>query len=844
MKAVIMAGGFGTRLQPLTINLPKPMVPLVNQPIMLHIIERLKRYGIEELILLLYHQPETIKNFFGDGSEFGVHITYVTPLEDLGTAGAVKAAAKYLDGPFLIISGDLLTDLDIGRVLAFHKEKKARATITLTPVKDPLQFGVVITDKDGKITKFLEKPGWGEVFSDTINTGIYVLEPEVLDLIPEGENRDWSHDIFPALLARNAPLFGCRVDGYWADIGDTDAYLESCRDICRQRVELQIREKPADPAHPDILVGKDTLIADKTLSGLSGMVVVGDNTQVLGRARLKNCIVGRNCVIEDGVELEDAVLWNNVYLRRDSRIRGTVLAHKVRVGQGVTIEEGAVIGDETTIGDGAIIKRDIKVWPRKIIESGATVNTNVIWGEKWRKSLFEGAQVRGLTNIELTPEFAAKLGAAYASTLPKDAFVLTGRDAIRSSRMLKRSFVGGLLSAGVNVRDIKMVSLPVLRYKLTTFGEVGGVHFRQAADDPAATEILFFNGDGVEISSGMAKGIERIFFKENFRRVHFTEPGAISELPRIYDYYREGFLRALDGNALRRNAPKVVIDLNHSPAGDLLPELLTELGCEVIELNSHLHESPMGDSPQRIKRSMEQLSRIVVTLEATAGFWLGPSGERLCLIDETGKVLSDLEAFKTLCALVCRAEEGGMLALPVSAPQVVDDFARKEGLEVRRTKAEGRSLVLAAAERGMQLAAGLDGRYAFAPFQPGFDGLFAVARILEMLARTGQKLSQAGSDLPQRAYRHLEEPCSRDHKGGIMRLMNEDSTDEQTSLTDGVKVFFEDGWVLVLPDQHRPVVHIIAESEQEERAEQLLQTYRDKVAGWIKELREEAPGTP
>ena len=183
MKAVIMAGGFGTRIQPLTINLPKPMIPLINRPIMLHIIELLKKHGIEELVLLLYHQPMNIKNFFGDGSEFGVRITYVTPLEDFGTAGAVKAAAKYLDERFLIISGDLLTDFDLSQAMEFHEQTKALATVTLTSVKDPLQFGVVITDKDGRITKFLEKPGWGEVFSDTINTGIYVLEPEVLHLI-------------------------------------------------------------------------------------------------------------------------------------------------------------------------------------------------------------------------------------------------------------------------------------------------------------------------------------------------------------------------------------------------------------------------------------------------------------------------------------------------------------------------------------------------------------------------------------------------------------------------------------------------------------------------------------
>jgi mannose-1-phosphate guanylyltransferase/phosphomannomutase len=837
MKAVIMAGGFGTRIQPLTINLPKPMIPLINRPIMLHIVELLKNHGISDLIMLLYHQPEIIKNFFGDGSEYGVRITYVTPQEDLGTAGAVKAAAPYLDERFLVISGDLLTDFDLSAVLRFHHQRKARATITLTPVKDPLQFGVVITDKEQRITKFLEKPGWGEVFSDTINTGIYVLEPEVLDMIPEGENRDWAKDIFPLMLAENAPLFGCSQKGYWADIGNTDSYLESCRDILRGKVQVGIDEPPVPGGRP-IFLGTDTLVATSDLSLLEGMVVIGDNTQVLGGAQVKNSVIGRNCVIEDEVVLEDAILWDNVYIKRGCRIQGATVCHKVRMGRGVVVEEGAVIADETTVGDEVFIKKDVKIWPNKAIEGGSIVTTNLIWGDKWRKTLFEGALVRGLSNVELTPEFCAKLGAAYGSILPRDAFVLAGRDIIRSSRMLKRSFVGGLLSAGINVRDTKRVALPVLRYKLTTFGEVGGVHFRQSSEDPAATEIVFHDADGMELSSAMAKSIERVFFKENFRRAHFAEPGAIKEIPQIFDFYQEGFLRAVDGELLRRTTPKVVLDLNHSPAGELLPRLLSNLGCEVIELNSNMDESRTGSTPEMADRAMDQLSRIVAALDATAGFWIDPCGERLRVVDESGAILPEIEALSVVVALVCRAERGGSLVMPVPAPQTIEQLALESGLTVKRTKNDARSLVEAGSQRSVQLSAAMDGRFAFPSFQPHFDALFATVKILELLARTGQTLGGIRRSLPRQAYRHVQIPCSWDLKGGLMRRMSEHSVDLQASFIDGVKVELEGDSVLVLPDQYRPVVHIVAESVAPGRADALVTTYRQLVERWKQELQE------
>jgi len=835
MKAVIMAGGFGTRIQPLTSSLPKPMIPLLNRPMMLHIVELLKSYEITDLVMLLYHQPHVIKNFFRDGSDFGVKITYVTPLEDMGTAGAVKCAEKFLDERFVIISGDLLTDFNLEKIIKFHVDNSAMATITLTSVKDPLQFGVVITNKEKRITQFLEKPGWGEVISDTINTGIYVLEPEVLQYIPPGENFDFSQDLFPLLLAKDEPLFGVTAKGYWRDIGNTDSYREAHHDIFKGRVNLRIDEDKQDFVGKDLRVGADVRIDDQ--ANLSGTVIIGDNTQLFGHPLIKDSVIGRNCTIEDGVRLSRCVIWDNVYIKKGARITDSVICNNVRVGQGVVIEEGGIVAEETAIGEDVYIKQDVKIWPRKVIEAGSIVTGNLIWGEKWKKSLFEGAMIKGLTNIELTPEFVAKLGCAYGTALGKGSFVLAGRDSTLSSRMLKRSFLGGILSAGVNVRDLKMIPLPLVRYKLNTYGEVGGVYFRQSLDDPTSTEIVFLDGEGLDFSSAMAKNVERIFYKENFRRAHHSEPGGITELPQVLDFYREGFLRNIDRDLLRKRNLKAVIDYNHSPSGQVLPALLNDLGCEVIGLNAYVDEERGAKKAEEKPGGLQQLAKIVCTLNANAGFWLDPDSEVITLVDNVGKIYEPAELLIVMVSLLLRSGEKGSFALPVSAPSVIEQMVLEKRCEVVRTKNTERAMIEAALSSETIMAGSMNGKLAFPRFQPAFDGMFAIAKIIELIAATSIPLAKAAAETPQRTFLQARIPCIWELKGGIMRKMSEDSLDKEASFIDGIKVHFGEDWLLVLPDQYRSFINVIAEAREPKVAHRLLDEYRQKVETWKKELQ-------
>src|SRR5215210_1019548 len=240
MKAVVMAGGEGSRLRPLTSNQPKPMVPIVGKPCMEHIIELARSHGFEDVIVTVAFLPQAIRSYFGDGGGIGVNMEYSVEESPLGTAGSVRLASGRLDGTFLVISGDALCDFDLTKLVEFHRERGAAATIALKSVENPLEFGIVVTDSDGRIERFLEKPSWGQVFSDTINTGVYVLEPQVLRHVPAGEPFDFSKQLFPLLLEMGRPMYGYVAEGYWQDVGDLGQYAQANFDALDGLVQLNI----------------------------------------------------------------------------------------------------------------------------------------------------------------------------------------------------------------------------------------------------------------------------------------------------------------------------------------------------------------------------------------------------------------------------------------------------------------------------------------------------------------------------------------------------------------------------------------------------------------------------
>src|SRR3954453_9180538 len=290
-----MAGGEGTRLRPMTANQPKPLLPVVNRPIMEHVLRLLRRHGFDETVVTVQFLASLIRTYFGDGDELGMHLSYATEETPLGTAGSVKnAEAALKDDSFLVISGDALTDIDLNAVVRAHKDRNAMVTVCLKRVPDPLEFGIVITDEDQRIERFLEKPTWGQVFSDTVNTGIYVMEPEVFKHVPDNDVGDWSGDVFPELVRAGAPLYGYVADGYWEDVGTFESYLKAQPDVLNRQVDVDI---DGFEVAPGVGIGEGAEVDPDAV--LKGPVYVGDYAKVEAGAELREfTVLGSNVVMK------------------------------------------------------------------------------------------------------------------------------------------------------------------------------------------------------------------------------------------------------------------------------------------------------------------------------------------------------------------------------------------------------------------------------------------------------------------------------------------------------------------------------------------------------------------
>ncbi|GAB2863804.1 mannose-1-phosphate guanyltransferase [Actinocorallia aurea] len=815
-----MAGGEGTRLRPMTANQPKPLLPVINRPIMEHVLRLLKRHGFTETVVTVQFLAALIRNYFGDGEELGMSLQYATEEVPLGTAGSVKNAEDALkDDRFLVISGDALTDIDLTDMVRFHKENGALVTIGLKRVPNPLEFGIIIVDDEGRIQRFLEKPTWGQVFSDTVNTGIYVMEPEVLERVAPGKSVDWSSDVFPQLLAEGAPLFGYVADCYWEDVGTHESYLKAQADMLEGKVDV---EMDGFEVSPGVWVAEGAEVDPSAV--LKGPLFIGDYAKVEAGAELREyTVLGSNVVVKEGAFLHRAVVHDNVFVGPSTNLRGCVIGKNTDVMAGARVEENCVVGDECVIEAEAYLAHGVKVYPFKTVEAGAVVNTSVIWESRGQRNLFGPRGVSGLINVEITPELAVRLTSAYATSLKKGATVITARDASRAARTLKRAVIAALTAGAINVEDLEACALPVARFETAREDCAGGIVIRTTLGDPQSVDILFLDETGADLSQAAQRKLERVFGRQEFRRAF---PGEIAELSyptRTVEGYSRDLVRQMDMSGIDEAGLKIVVDCAGGVTANVLPILLTKVGVDVLTLNNRLDELHPTETPPMREEALATMGAIVSSSGAAFGVRFDPVGERIALVDEKGEPISHDRALLVLLDLVAAERAGGTVALPVTTTRVAERVCAAHGVKVRWTTTHQDVLTKAAADPEVVFAGDGRGGFVFPEFSHTVDGIAAFIRLIGLVARTRMTLSQIDERIPAAHLLRASVPTPWAAKGSVMRHVVEAAGDRTVDTTDGVRVVETDGrWALVLPDPAEAVTHLWAEGPDDEAARALM----------------------
>jgi mannose-1-phosphate guanylyltransferase/phosphomannomutase len=823
MKAVVMAGGEGTRLRPLTSNQPKPMVPIVGKPCMEHILELLKEHGLEDVIVTVAFMPQAIRSYFGNGDSLGMSIEYSVEESPLGTAGSVRLASDRLDETFIVISGDALCDVDLTDLIRSHRDRGAAVTIGLKSVDNPLEFGIVVTDDEGRIERFLEKPSWSQVFSDTINTGIYVLEPEVLRHVPTDGPFDFSKELFPLLLEMGRPMYGYVFGDYWQDIGNLDQFRQANFDALDERVRLNV---PGIRLRGNIWLGEGVEVDD--LEAIEGPAFLGNYCRIAPDATVgPYSVLGSSVTLLERARTERSVVDAATHIGRSARVEGAVVGRSCDIRAHAHVQEGVAIGDEVTLGAQSAVLPGVRIYPYKEVETGAQIHESLIWESRASSKLFGAAGVSGLVNVDLTPDTAIRLAAALGTALKRGARVVASRESPPACRMIKRAMISGLNSTGVDVADLRVLPAAVSRHLLKTQNFDAGFHVGVSYADPEMLEIRFYEQPGISLTPTLQKEIEKHFTRHELRRSAFNAVGAVTYPARVRESYAQDLLSTLDVKAIRARSYRIVVDYGFSATSFVLPLLLGPLEVEAV--SAHGFSTDAAEPSTTLREAVGQAKRLVSAVSADLGVVFDRAGERLFLIDEQAHEIPVEQTLLLFLRLMGSNGRTGKLAFPITVTSQVEELVKGSNLEVVRTPASLAELTKAAAGDGVIFAGAVGGGYVFPEFLPAYDAVASLCKLLELLAPVEKPVSELVAELPASTLVHRQVPCPWALKGTVMRVVTERLRDREVDLLDGIKVFDERGWAQVLPDPDEPLVHIYAEGKTKEDSLTLETELRELV---------------
>lgn len=816
IKAVIMAGGEGTRLRPLTCALPKPMVPILNKPIMEYIIRLLKKNNIEEIGITLAYLPDTIMDHFDNGEELGVKLHYYVEETPLGTGGSVKNAQEFLDDTFIVISGDALTDIHLQDALDFHRRRGSKATLVLKKEAYPLEYGVIVTNHDGRIIRFLEKPSWGEVFSDTINTGIYILEPEVMDYYKRGERFDFSKDLFPKLLRDKIPMYGYVSNDYWCDIGDVATYTRSQFDILKGQFEIGDMLQDYTEIQKNVWVGKHVLIHDS--ASIQAPVLIGDQTTIGEGALIgPGAIIGKNCKVGEGSSIKHSILWDNNNLARWVQVRGSTICSHTVMDDRVNLFHGSVIGNNVRIKQGSTIHPDVKIWPYKEVEENTHIHQHLIWGERVKKSIFGHRDISGRLNIDIYPEFASQLGSVMASSLEGEGGFVVACDLGRGSQLIKQSLANGILATGQGVIDIGTGPLPLHRYAINYFEAQGGAYISSNPLDGDEIHIEIMNQSGANIPSSMERKIENLFNRGDFQRSNSQQISSILQQDFSTTYIAKGLSLVEDLERLKMKERRVILASPSDSVLFLASSLLEMAGCKVRRIRT----------TRKPSEYFQYIRDQIIQGEVDLGFFLHRNGDQISLLDEEGTLIQQ-EDYELLAYLILlKKGSTKKLVAPHTFPEALEWIAQKYDGEVVRTKS--------APSQVMNELLGSGGKEPkdLLPYILHFDGIWSTLLILDYLDKENTRLSNLRREIPNYHYRKASIPCTWQDKGRVIKEIISQKKREDMELFEGVKIKDRKGWAIIIPDSEKPLFNLYVQGANEEYAQELSTQFKKELKDLI-----------
>lgn len=807
MKAVILAGGKGTRLHPVTCELPKPMVPVFNIPLMEHLILLLKKHGIRDIGVTLMYLPQKISSYFGDGSRWGVRLSYFVEESPCGTAGSLLSAAEFLNEPFLVLSGDCITDINLTEAIEFHRRKKTLATLVLTSSGNPRDYGIVITDQDGHIVSFLEKPSLCEVFSDIVNTGIYMLEPDVLNYIESDHPFDFSRELFPKLLSSGLRLSGYPAAGYWSDIGSVENYLNAHRDIFDRKTDLF---PYSQGGLQGVFTGKSTVIEPTAL--IHGPCVIGNNCYIGHRAMIDSyTVIGNDCIIEDQVLVKRSILHNNITVGSGCEIRQSILGNRVRLMPYVSCLENTVVGEESVIHERSIIKPGVRIWPSKTVGPFSVVNRSIIHSFLHHSSLFHNGRIVGGINADITPEVASRLGSAFGSVLGAGKRVIVASDATDVSCLFEYAFASGMISTGVQVFSLHGVSIPVSRMAIRDLNLSGGIHIHS---EPASAEKLiidFLDEAGANLDSIAEKTIEAVFYKEDFSRCH---PCAV---PSIVDMeeYKETYIRSVVSGintTLIQAKPPVLFVMSDS-------EAMLSFVCSVFDRLC----IPIAGEMRIDRLDPDSRRNIEHSLHADLTAFIDSSGEQLQLMDSCGRIPDENQLFLLRAYMLMKNNPGIKIAAPLNMTCTIERMALRYGGSVKRTKISGYDLI-------RELLRESSFAQSTEQYLLYHDALVSLAKTIEFLCMNNINLDDLIRLTPSCNIRHSSFLCPYESIGMVMRTLY---LENGRQLLGGIRIQREKSWALIIPDSEKPEIHLYTEGRSGSEAVRLLREYSERISALL-----------